>query len=201
MTEQKAQPTLPLWAKAVIAAFLLLCVLAIGSLLVGASFMADFIRNARNPSRMAAVAQHIVRIDNPLPAGFSYEVAIPPVPLVGWVSVVLSHAADHTVFYLVKMPNPNRVSAKKLVDQAAKQGPGNMQPLTVASQGQQVVAGEEMQYVMGATTSPTGTAEQEMIGVIVPKGKTNSVLVVGLTPGEKYNMEATDQLLAAIKGF
>jgi hypothetical protein len=194
----KQQPSLPFWAKFVIGGFVLIVIAVVGLLAVAAAFLADLQRNAHDPARMAAVAQKIAHIDDPLPGGFSYEAAV---PVFSWVSVVISHKEDNGLFYLVKMPNPNKVSAAKLAEQAAKQGPGGLRPLNVTTSGKKVVGGQEMDFVQGTTIDPTGVAESEMVGVVVPPGVADSVLIIGLTKGDKYNQQASDQLLSAIKGF
>ena len=198
MTEPAKHPPLPAWAKIVLVLFVAGSATVVVLLLVAAAFVADLQKNARNPQRMAEVASHIARIDYPLPPDFSYEAAV---PLFNWMSVILTYKPDRTIFYLVKMPNPNGVAASKLAEQFSKQSPSGLNPLNVSSSGKIMVGGQEMDYVQGSTADPTGSVEQEMLGVIVPNQRKESILIIGLTPGEKFNQQAADKLFSAIKGF
>lgn len=203
--EEQARPEvpaettkLPFWAKLTLTFFVLTVVFSIGTLATGAWWLSDLKTNMHNPKRMPVVAQQTARFSDPLPTDFVYDSAI---PFFFGNAIVIRHPKDEMQFSFLRIPNPNKVSADVLAKQSAKQGPLRNKPMVVTADGHMPVGGEEMYYVVGDAYDPLNRPVREMVGVIVPKGTKETVLMIAAVPGTKFNMETTKQLLDSIHGF
>jgi hypothetical protein len=198
----QAQPKLhvPIWAKVLLALFIIAIIALVGGLAAGTAWLVNMERSSRDPQQMPFVARRVALLDQPLPKGFVYRAAA---AISDFITVQITHDSDHMVFYLFRTPLPKDVTAEALAHQAAKQSPFGVQPIaSIKEEGKFTVGGEEMPYVIGATSSIDGGGSgMELVAATVPKGKHAAVILFGISPGNNYNMDTTRELLSAIKGF
>src|SRR5207302_7694818 len=114
----------------------------------------------------------------------------------GFSFTTLTHDPEGTTFTFMKMPNPKNQTPKELAHDMADRGAnGRTSKMTISSQGTETVAGEELDYVQGESTTSSGTKAEQYLAVITPKGQHEAILLVGVTPGGTYNTDATKELL------
>jgi hypothetical protein len=196
-TEKKGG--MPVWAKVLIAVFVVGTVLVVGGLVCLFVFVSNIQKQAKDPAYIAKVRESIA--DMTLPANFSDTAGF---DLVGSKIVCVTHKPDNLELTLTKLPaaSENKTAAQ-ITDQFASRGmpmAGGSAPIEVSSKGTETVGGEQMPYVLGTSTNKTGTKCQTMLGAVITKDK-NLVVFYALTPGDKYDMDATKEFLGSIKSF
>jgi hypothetical protein len=198
--EPQTKLRLPIWAKLLLALFLLGIAGVTGALVTGTAALVNMEQNAHDPKQMPFVARKVVVLQDPLPKGFAYKAAA---SFLGFITIEISHDSDQSSFYVFRTPLPKDVTAEALAREAAKQAPLGVTPISsVKEEGKSMVAGEPLAYVIGDTkTVVNDEPAMEMVAVAMPKGKKAAVIIFGVNPGQKYNMETTQELLNAIKGF
>ncbi|HEY9784929.1 MAG TPA: hypothetical protein V6D17_05960 [Candidatus Obscuribacterales bacterium] len=172
-------------------------------------FFADLGKKAMDPQYVKQVAQKIAKIDDPLPPGFNYQMGL---DLMGMSIVSITNPDARFNLMLMKLPqsasaeNPDNIIEKYAESGVPTVGAGRQQgatsqPMEIKSKGKTTVGGEEMPYAIGETQGEKNEKMQQLLGVIVPKGGKETVVVIGQSADGNYNMQLTEKLFSAIKGF
>jgi hypothetical protein len=198
MSDEPAKTSMPAWAKLLLGFFIagVILFLSIGGYC--AYWIGNMQKRSGEPAYIASVIHKIADVAA-APANFQYVAAYG----VANVNVVLvRYAPDGTDLWLMRIPNPSGQSAHEIVDQGAEMAShGKGTHMTVSQRGTEKVGGQELDWVEGPAEGPNKKMAHQFVGVVVINNGRESVRIIGITPGDKYNMDATRQFLATIKGF
>lgn len=198
MTSEAKSAGMPVWAKVLIVLFTVGLIGTITLVAMGAAWVADFQRQASNPARAFEVALSIAKFQQPMPADFEFTNGY---PFPAFPVALAIYKPDKTLFTVTKMPNAGDRTAAQIGNDIASRGGQHNAKMEITGKGTEAVAGEQMAYLVGQGQAGSEKFEQ-MIGVVVPKAdKSSAIMIVGVTPGGKYNMAATQEFLKTIKGF
>jgi hypothetical protein len=199
MTSQVNKAGLPTWAKVLI---VLVIVGIVGSITLGIGMFFMFKHMfVQEPKELKQLAAQTVTLQDPLPAGYNLNMGL---DMFGPKVLTFSHDGDQQMIVLISFPkaesNP-KAMIKDITEHGVDTGSGRTVAEEIKQQGQAVVGGEEMSYVVGTMTDKSGR-HQGMLGVLVPKNKEKTILIYAVQPNkEPYSFEVTQNFLKAVKSF
>jgi len=211
----QSKPGMPKWAKVLLVAAIVVTIGIVGLVVAGGIFMSGFRKDATDPAKIRALLNTIATVDDPLPAGFRYEMQI-DLGIAGTKIVSLRHEPDGLHLILTSLPwTKSTASLEESINaNASKVGSGvsenlpNSDNFKAETKGSETVAGKTFSYAIGTTKTKNGDEFPSLIGVFTP-GDGKHVLMLTGAEGAKvkkdtdvakqYNMQATDEFLHAIK--
>jgi hypothetical protein len=211
MTQEK-RAGMATWLKITIAVLVIGFASAAILVTIGAVFLFDASRKALDPQYVSKVAESVAKFDEPLPDGFRRIMAV---DVMGMSEVGFANQHDGlTIMFMKMQSNPKNASADFLVDSYIKSGvpnaPGSVahfqnivSPPEIQSKGKILVGGEEMPYAI-AERSCNGLKTFQMVGCVVPARTGRPIVILGQSSKptlQRYPLELTKKLLAAVRGF
>jgi hypothetical protein len=203
MTGTKAieKKGLPTWAKVAIG---IVVVVAISlSIFIGGMvwFIGNMGQKARDPVYISQVAKSIAVIDEPLPKGFVYQAAV---DILGAKMIMIANDQSGLGVILGLLPsgsNPNKQPTELTKELASKGIPNISSSFKITGEGTEMVAGNPMSYVVGTSEMGDKGTIQGMIGCLVTKDKSKTIVFYGFSPGKEYDMLSTKAFLSSIKSL
>lgn len=191
----------------------MIAVLAVGALstmvllVAGISYIVDQVKDNLDPVRMKKVSDSIVKIDEPLPVGFKRMVAI---HLMTTSQLSFVNASEGvTIMFMRVHHNSKPPSAETILQKVGSRNstfmdkalPAVLDQSKIQERGEMVVGGESMPYMVFNDVGKKIKLHQ-LVGVIIPKGTSDTITVIGQTmSADSYNMALTKKFLSAVKGF
>lgn len=190
---------MPAWTKIIMAVAIVTWIGAVygtTSLLV---YSFDTAKQATNPAYITKTMNAICKLE--LGKNFQAQLAIglPPLQMVS-----LAYKPDGTTFMIGCMPPSERTerSTREIANDLADHGnPYLFDNFKIEKESSRKVAGETLEYSLGAAEDKEGQIVGAFVGCIVPQGKKTVIVVYGLSPTQKFNMDAATELLDSVKGF
>jgi len=212
MTKEN-RPSMALWLKVTIAVLVVGLISFIILLVAGGMFLIDNTKKAMDPKYNAGVADSVVKVEEPLPSGFTRIIAM---DFLGMKEVGYSNMKEGLSIILMKLESKGG-SADSFVENYSNSGtnPGAPRfgindtsglPLVVKGRGKMIVGGENMPYVIGER-SVNGAKVAQLVGCVIPHdtvGGHGRMAVVVLGQNSRagdYKLELTKKFLRAVQGF
>jgi len=186
----------PLWVK------ILLGVVVVGILgIVAVCFLLfNTVKDmmAMDPVKVAAMAQDVAVMSDPLPGSFKWKMGMN----MKVMELVSAEATDGQVIMLMTLPTADK-DAQSMIDGSTEQkkyGASSARMVSVDQKGTQNVGGLPMSWELG-TMEKDGKQSKGFIGAVVNKPKSKTVMVIGVQPTGEYNLPETKRFLSGIQSF
>ncbi len=201
MTSEAKKGGLPTWAKILIG-LVVVGTIGVVAFLVGiVLFFGNMSKQATDPAYISRVVKSVAVVQDPLPQGFQYQMAI---EIMGANMFIVNHKPDNLQLIMGMMPPSDKKedSAESMTQELSRKGIPNVgTSFEVTGKGVETVAGEQMPYVLGTTQDKTGQKIEGLIGAILTKDHKKAILFYGISQKSPYNMDATKEFLGVIKSF
>jgi hypothetical protein len=204
-TAEPQKSGLPGWLKIVLILGTVFVIGAIG-LFAACTMM---LNNIQDPQHIKQIATTFMSINDPPGGGFQYAIGIDfGAKLVGFVnkekdlSICIatfpeSKDLDDPERVLNKMDQMTRTSSSQNTKPASTASIGTKKKFEATSKGTEKVGGREMSYAVGYAINSDGSKAPTFIGLF-PPGPKGSVCIFGQSPGDKYDIDSTNEFLKSI---
>jgi hypothetical protein len=174
---------LPVWAKFLLGLtlfFLFSIVVLVGAASI---FFADFQKKNTDPTVVKKIANSIVTIDDPLPAGFSWVVGL---DIFGLKMAAVNHKPDNLELILTSLPSSKASNSLEDNISSSEQNPalanatGTQSKFEAKVKGSEAVANKQFIYAIGVVKDRSGRDIPSLMGFFSPNDKGTSVMLVGV---------------------
>jgi hypothetical protein len=210
-TAEPQKSGLPGWLKIVLIVGTVFVIGAIG-LFAACTMM---LKNIQDPQHVKQIATTFMNISDPPGGGFEYALGIDfGAKLVGFVNKQKNLSICIATFPESKdLDNPEQALNK--MDKMTRTGgglsggasttassgaSGTKKKFEATNKGTEKVGGREMSYAVGYEINSDGSKAPTFIGLF-PPGPKGSVCIFGQSPGGKYDMDSTNDLLKSINSI
>jgi hypothetical protein len=186
MESTAPKPGLPGWAKILIAIALFFLISIV--VLVGACsfFFGEFQKKNTDPAVVQKIANTIVTIDEPLPAGFKWVVGL---DIFNLKMAAVNHTPDNLELILTSLPsgkNSNsleeNISSSEL-NPALANATGTQSKFEAKVKGSETVANKQFVYAIGVVKDREGRDIPSLMGFFSPNDEGRAVMLVGVQEG------------------
>jgi hypothetical protein len=207
-TAEPQKSGLPGWLKIVLILGTVFVIGAIG-LFAACTMM---LNNIQDPKHIKQIASTFMNINDPPGGGFQYALGIDlGAKLVGFVnkpknlSICIATFAEskdlddpeQALNKMDKMTRSGGVQSGGPSSMGSSGSSGVKKKFEATNKGTEKVGGREMSYAVGYEINSDGTKAPTFIGLF-PPGPKGSVCIFGQSPGDKYDMDSTNEFLKSI---
>lgn len=198
------KPGLPTWLKVV----LILAIVAITGTIALFVVCSKLLSNIQDPQHIKQIASSFMTISDPPGGGFEVTSGID----IGIKAISFVNKPKDVTLCIAVFPetkdlddpenalnrmNQVSVSTQPPSNDSAPKLPSSKQKFQATNKGSEAVGGRPMSYAVGYKIDTDGSKTPAFIGLF-PPGPKGSVCIFGQSPGDKYDMDSTNEFLKSI---